>query len=55
MTVPACGSMTSDDDHRRRHAGVRPVAPVANAGTVSTGAIDDMAAVAEVYRDEDRG
>jgi aromatic-L-amino-acid/L-tryptophan decarboxylase len=36
-----------------RHAGVRPIAVVANAGTVSTGAIDDMAAVAEVCRDED--
>ena len=36
-----------------RAAGVRPIAVVANAGTVSTGAIDDLAAVADVCRDED--
>ena len=38
---------------RDRAAGVRPIAVVANAGTVSTGAIDDLAAVADVCRDED--
>jgi glutamate/tyrosine decarboxylase-like PLP-dependent enzyme len=35
-----------------REAGVRPLVVVANAGTVSTGAVDDLAAVADVCRDE---
>ena len=38
---------------RDREAGVRPIAVVANAGTTSTGAVDDLAAVADVCRDED--
>ncbi len=38
---------------RDRAAGVKPIAVVANAGTVSTGAIDDLAAVADICRDED--
>jgi glutamate/tyrosine decarboxylase-like PLP-dependent enzyme len=37
---------------RDREAGVRPIAVVANGGTVSTGAVDDLAAVAQVCRDE---
>ncbi len=36
-----------------REAGTRPIAVVANAGTVSTGAVDDLEAIAEVCRDED--
>jgi aromatic-L-amino-acid/L-tryptophan decarboxylase len=43
----------SDAVARDRAAGVRPVAVVANAGTVSTGAVDDLAAIADVCRDED--
>jgi glutamate/tyrosine decarboxylase-like PLP-dependent enzyme len=35
-----------------RDAGVRPVAVVANAGTVSTGAVDDLTAIADVCREE---
>ncbi|HWC71378.1 MAG TPA: pyridoxal-dependent decarboxylase [Actinomycetota bacterium] len=38
---------------RDRDAGVRPIAVVANAGTVSTGAVDDLAAIADVCREED--
>ena len=38
---------------RDRAAGVRPIAVVANAGTVATGAVDDLTAVADVCRDED--
>jgi aromatic-L-amino-acid/L-tryptophan decarboxylase len=49
MRIDELRTMLASD----RHAGVRPIAVVANAGTVSTGAIDDMAAVAEVCRDED--
>ena len=37
---------------RDRAAGVGPIAVVANAGTVSTGAVDDLAAIADVCRDE---
>ena len=37
---------------RDRAAGVRPIAVVANAGTVSTGAVDDLTAIADVCRDE---
>lgn len=36
-----------------RDAGVRPIAVVANAGTVSTGAVDDLTAVAELCASED--
>jgi aromatic-L-amino-acid/L-tryptophan decarboxylase len=38
---------------RDREGGVRPIAVVANAGTTSTGAVDDLAAIADVCRDED--
>jgi aromatic-L-amino-acid decarboxylase len=38
---------------RDREAGVRPLAVVANAGTTSTGAVDDLVAIADVCRDED--
>ena len=38
---------------RDRAAGVHPIAVVANAGTVSTGAVDDLEAVADVCRDEE--
>jgi len=37
---------------RDRDDGMRPVAAVANAGTVSTGAVDDLDAIADVCRDE---
>jgi aromatic-L-amino-acid/L-tryptophan decarboxylase len=36
-----------------REAGIRPIAVVANAGTVSTGAVDPLDAIADVCRDED--
>jgi glutamate/tyrosine decarboxylase-like PLP-dependent enzyme len=36
-----------------RAAGVHPVAVVANAGTVSTGVVDPLEAIADVCRDED--
>lgn len=49
MRVGELRSMIASD----RAAGVRPIAVVANAGTVSTGAVDDLAAVADVCRDED--
>jgi glutamate/tyrosine decarboxylase-like PLP-dependent enzyme len=35
-----------------RAAGVQPIAVVANAGTVSTGAVDDLVSIADVCRDE---
>ena len=38
---------------RDRAAGIRPIAVVANAGTVSTGAVDDLAAIADLCREED--
>jgi aromatic-L-amino-acid decarboxylase len=38
---------------RDRDAGVRPLAVVANAGTTSTGAVDDLGQIADVCRDED--
>jgi len=56
--VPVDGSFRMRLDELReavrrdRNAGVRPVAVVANAGTVSTGAVDDLAAIADVCRDE---
>jgi aromatic-L-amino-acid decarboxylase len=37
---------------RDRESGVRPLAVVANAGTTSTGAVDDLTAIADVCRDE---
>ncbi len=37
---------------RDRADGMRPIAVVANAGTVSTGAVDDLEAVAGICRDE---
>lgn len=49
MRVGELRAMITSD----REAGVRPIAVVANAGTVSTGAVDDLAAVADVCRDED--
>jgi len=56
--VPVDGSFRMRVDELReavrldRNGGVRPVAVVANAGTVSTGAIDDLAEIADVCRDE---
>ncbi|MDQ3209568.1 MAG: pyridoxal-dependent decarboxylase [Actinomycetota bacterium] len=49
MRVDDLRAMMAQD----RAAGVRPIAVVANAGTVSTGAVDDLAAIADVCRDED--
>jgi glutamate/tyrosine decarboxylase-like PLP-dependent enzyme len=56
--VPVDGSFRMGVDELRqavrddRDAGVRPIAVVANAGTVSTGAVDDLTAIADVCRDE---
>jgi aromatic-L-amino-acid decarboxylase len=36
-----------------RAAGLRPIALIANAGTVNTGAVDDLTALAKICRDED--
>ncbi len=49
MRVDELQAMIGQD----REAGVRPIAVVANAGTVSTGAIDDLTAVADLCRDEE--
>ena len=53
-TATGCGSTSCGRRCARdREAGVRPIAVVANAGTASTGAVDDLAAIADVCRDED--
>lgn len=49
MRVDALTSMIDED----RLSGMTPVAVVASAGTVNTGAIDDLPAIAEVTHDRD--
>jgi glutamate/tyrosine decarboxylase-like PLP-dependent enzyme len=49
MIVPELARMIAED----RAAGLRPIAVVGNAGSASTGTIDDLAAIAEVARNEE--
>jgi glutamate/tyrosine decarboxylase-like PLP-dependent enzyme len=57
--VPVDGSFRMNIDELRavvradRDAGIRPIAVVANAGTVSTGAVDDLDAIGELCREEE--
>ena len=48
MDVSACAEAITDD----RKKGITPVAVVATAGTTLTGAVDDIAGLADVCRDE---